>query len=98
MLSRDLVEAGRLAHRLAGQVHVGLGLHQQHRLAAQLALGRQRPEAQPVDGQALLPRQRIAGHEAGVVAGALIFEPRVAQKDHQPARSLGCKQHGKTSI
>ena len=31
-LRGDLVEPGRLAHRLPGQVHVGGGLHQQHRL------------------------------------------------------------------
>ena len=89
MVARDLIEPRRLAHRLAGEVHIGLRHHQQHARPAEFDQLRQRAEAQAVAAQALLVNEPLGGHEADVVARVLILLAVVPQTDEQPLRGTG---------
>ena len=93
----DLVEAGGLADGLAREVHIGLGLHQQHVCLPDGAGGGQRAKARAVDADVLLPGKGVRGHEAGVVPGALIAQAGIAQEDDEPGDGAGRKKHVRTS-
>ena len=70
---RDLVKRRCSVHRLAGQVHEGLRLEEEHALAAQHPLAHERLELHPVD---LLPGARAVAFqrsEARVMAGVVVL-------------------------
>ena len=90
----NLVELDRLDNGFAGEVHIGLGLHKQYRLSAQLHRGSKCLEAGAVYLYALVLGKSICGHEARVVAGALVLESGIAQKYHEPLYTAGfSKKH-----
>ena len=84
MLRRDLIEAGGLAHRLSGQVHIGLGLHEQHPLAADSGHRREGFEFDPVDTHAVERFRPVSGHKPGIVAGLCIFRSGISQERNDP--------------
>ena len=89
MVGRDLVELHCLPHRLAGEVHIRLGLHHQ-------ALGPGEGddviggfELDLVQLHPRLLRQQVHGEKAHVVAGVLILGPGISQAHHQPVHGGG---------
>ena len=85
----NFIEPRRLAHSLAGEVHVGLRHHQKHIRPAKFDDLRQRAEAQAVAAKIALVDQTLRGHEADVVAGVFVLLAVVAQTDEQPFRRAG---------
>ena len=97
MIRRHLIEPGRLPHRFAGEVHVGLGLHHQYFIAVLLENTRPRLEAQLGQGEFLLLHQTVQGQPAHVVAGALILLAGIAQPHQYPvdaAALAAIEKHG----
>ena len=85
---RDLVKRRCSVHRLAGQVHEGLRLEEEHALAAQHPLAHERLELHPVD---LLPGARTVAFqraEARIVPGVIVLAAGIAQPDDQPLGRL----------
>ena len=93
MLRGDFIEAGSLSDRLTGEIHIGLGLHQQDLLPADAALCRQCPEADAADADVVLLRKGIRRHKACVVPGPLIAKAGVSQENHKPGDRAGGKEH-----
>ena len=81
-LGGDLVKPGGLAHGLAGEVHVGGGLHEEHRLAADEGGVGEGSVLELLDGDLLPVSQLVNDQEAHVVAGPLVLGAGVAQADH----------------
>src|SRR5690606_31528196 len=79
----NLVEARRLGDGPAALVHEGLGLHQQHLDPAlrrlDLALADHRLEFGPLGPERPAPCDLVGGHEADVVAVALVFRAWIAE-------------------
>jgi Mg2+-importing ATPase len=79
----DLVEARRLCHGPAALVHEGLGLHQQDLDrpggGGDLALADRRLEFGSLGPERPAPRDLVGGHEADIVAVALVSGARIAQ-------------------
>ena len=98
-LRRDLVKGSGGGNGIPGEIHIGLGLHQQHGLVAQTALGGEGLKAQPGRGDAGGFFQDLRRHEAHVVAGHGIFRSGIAQAYHQPGHpgGPGTKEHGQNS-
>ena len=86
MVGGDLIKPRRLAHRLAGEVHIRLRHHQKNVCPAEFDHLRQRAEAQSVAAQIPLVDQALCGHKADVVAGVYILAAIVAKADQQPFR------------
>ena len=82
-LHRDLVPAGGLGRRAAGEVHEGHGQQEHHPPAGDPALGGEALEPGAQRGQAVTAAQFLAHHEADVVAMELVFRPGIAQGDEQ---------------
>ena len=83
----ELVEAQRLGHRGAREIHVGHRLEKEDLLAGRLALDGERLKARARRGRTVadrlaeLARQAIDAVETHIVAGSLIFESWVAESD-----------------
>src|SRR5436190_17351165 len=86
VLRRDLVEAHRRQHRLAGIVHEGLRPQQQAPLAGDHPFGELALEAVAKRREAIAPRDRLGRHEADIVAIAGIARARIAEPDDQAHR------------
>ena len=67
----------------AGLVHVGLGLEQQHPLAAEFAFADEALETLAPGSEALGAGDPIDGHEADVVAIAGMFIARISEADEK---------------
>ena len=78
LLCRQLVKPHGLRHRLAAQVHKGLGLHQQHPPASQHGVGAQGFIFQPVEPHAAASGDLVQHQKTGVVPGIFIFSARIA--------------------
>src|SRR6185295_6236219 len=83
VLRGHLVEAGRAAHRGAGQVHVRLGEHEQQALPAQGPLANPRLELLLGEVRARLGGDALGDHETDIVPVALVLAPRVPQPADQ---------------
>ena len=79
VLRRELVEPHRLAHRLAGAVHEGVGLEQQQLVAAQPAFGHTPLKAGFPRAEAVRLGDPVDRHEADVVPVARILPAGIAQ-------------------
>ena len=80
----DFIEVGGGAGGLAGQVHIGNGLHDQHLFPGNGQGIGQRLEFQLLDGRLGSLGQLVGHHKAYVVAGIFILVAGVAQTDQQP--------------
>ncbi|KAG1387317.1 hypothetical protein G6F58_013672 [Rhizopus delemar] len=73
LLGLQLVEAGQRADRLAGFVHIGDGLEQQHVVRAQARLGHHAEKRLlQCKRSAQVVRQVVGQPEAGVVPGGFV--------------------------
>jgi hypothetical protein len=78
---RQLVEPHRLADRLAGQVHEGLGLQQKHLLGPELALAQRALKFPAKRGKPVIGRDAIKGHPADIVAVRGVFRAWIPKPD-----------------
>ena len=94
-LRRNLIKLCRLPHRLAGEVHIRLRLHDQ-------APGPGKPqnvvggfELDLVELDSGFLSQQVHGEKSHVVTGIGVLLARIPQAHHQPLHSGGCipKQH-----
>ena len=89
----ELEEAHRLAHRLAGEVHEGLGLEERHLLGPEAAFGDLALELRAPGREAVVGGDPVHRHEADVVPVPGILRARVPEpheKPHGPLR-LRCR-------
>ena len=89
MVRRHLVEPGRLAHRLAGQVHIGLGLHHQDLAAVPLQNARPRLEPQLGELEILFFHQAVQRQPPHVVPGGFVLAAGVSQTHQDPVDAAG---------
>src|SRR5690606_6887867 len=75
----ELIETQRLADRLAGKVHIGLGLHEKHLLGPEPALADEGVECLRPGRKGMAASDRIRRHEADIVAVAGILPGRAAK-------------------
>src|SRR5690348_4223859 len=80
---QELEKTRSLAHRLAGLIHEGLRLQQEHPLAADRRLRELALEAVAKPGGAVPSGNRLGRHEPDVVAVAGVARPRVPETDNQ---------------
>lgn len=80
----DLIIARGLGGGVAGQVHIGLGLHQQRLLVPDAAGAGESGKAQAVDAGAVPLGEYVACHEADVVARALVLGAGITQEHNEP--------------
>ena len=81
-LGRHLVGACQVAHRFAGQVHIGLGLYQHQGFAGIISAGDQRFALGGANGAgAQTLCQQVKGKEPGIMPGCLVLSAGVAQAD-----------------
>src|SRR5690606_29456934 len=74
-----LVKAHRLADRLAGQVHEGLRLDQQHLFAADATFGDQALELSRPGRKGMAAGYRVRRHEADIMPVVLVFRAGIAE-------------------
>ena len=79
----ELVELQRGADGVAGEVHVGAGLQEQHLLGAEAAFGHAPLELRAPGGEAMRRGDGVGGHEADVVALAGMFGAGIAEADEE---------------
>src|SRR5438874_1593047 len=91
---RDLVEAHRRQHRLAGIVHEGLRPQQQAPRAGDHPFGEFALEAVAKRREAVAPGDRLGRHEADIVAVAGIARARIAEPDDQAHRLTEAQDDG----
>ncbi len=82
LLGRELEEPGGRGERVAGEVHVGLGLQQRELLLADADLGQLAGEL-GAEGAAVAPGELVDHHPAGVVPVARVLAARVAETDDE---------------
>ena len=87
MVRRHLIKPRRFAHRLAGEVHVGLGLHHQDFVAVFLQNTGPRLKPQLVEFEIFLFHQAVQRQPAHVVAGGFVLGARVAQPHQDPVNA-----------
>src|SRR5690606_28157520 len=75
----ELIETQRLADRLAGKVHIGLGLHEKHLLGPEPALADEGVEFLRPGRKGMAASDRIRRHEADIVAVAGILPAGIAK-------------------
>src|SRR5258705_2067836 len=91
-LGRDPSLADQLPERFSAPVHVGLRLHDRHRVPAGAPLPAQEDSVAPPSGESSeLLTQDIHRHEAGVVARPLVLGARIAEtQDDLGLVNLSC--------
>ena len=85
MIRRELIKAHCLSHRLAGQIHKCLRLHEHDGLAADIAGAGERFEAGAVYRRSLRLGHGVSGHEACVMTGHFVFRAGIAEEHDKPA-------------
>ena len=93
MVRRHLIKPRRFAHRLAGEVHVGLGLHHQNFVAVFLQNTGPRLEPQLVEFEIFLFHQAVQRQPTHVVPGAFVPCTGIAKTHYQPSKAALLEKH-----
>ena len=84
--------AHRLAHRLTGEVHEGLGLQKRHTRRPDPSFGDLALKFGPPAGESVILGDPVNGHKADVVTVLRVFRAGISKADNQfHARNLSCR-------
>ena len=88
LLGRELEEPGGRGERVAGEVHVGLGLQERQLQLPDADLGQLAGEL-GAEGAVVAPRQLVDDHPPRVVPVARVLAARVAETDDEQVQRRG---------